>query len=321
MFKYKLFLSVLLSAFICSTASAKVVEKIIAIVGSEIVTKTDLDQYRKKLKSGGLVDDALLKLADKDKLLNDRQALIDHLINERVIDSEVDRRGLSVTIERVEQEIRNIVGRNGITRDQLKQALAEKGVSFSEYQDFIKTSLEREALIGQEVSSKIKISDEDISSYYLAKQGNADAKIFEYKLAHILFRPKGGDVEAAEQRAKDLLVKLKNGASFDAMASQYSEDPNFTQGGLLGSFKAGEMIKEMETAVSGLDEGAISDIVRTRAGFHIIKVLDKTLVPDPAFEHEKAKIHNTLYAQAFHKQLKSWLQDKREEIFVRINES
>ena len=60
----------------------------------------------------------------------------------------------------------------------------------SQYQDFIKTSLERQSLIEKEVTSKIRISDEDISSYYLAKKGPEATQTFEYTLSHILFYPK-----------------------------------------------------------------------------------------------------------------------------------
>src|SRR5690606_21566479 len=114
--------------------------------------------------------------------------------DEKVIDSEVKRRNMEVPIERVEQEIRNIARDNRITRQQLTQALKAKGVSVSQYQDFIKSSLERQTLVEREVTSKIRISDEDISSHYLNKKGLSELQIFEYTLSHILFNPKtGGD--------------------------------------------------------------------------------------------------------------------------------
>ncbi|NJL25994.1 MAG: survival protein SurA, partial [Calothrix sp. SM1_5_4] len=230
-------------------AAARTVDKIVAIVNDQPVTLSDVEKFRKRLQSGGLVDDALLKLADNDALIKDRQALLNHLIDERLIDSEVKRRNMEVTIERVEQEIRNIAKSNGITREQLQGALRAKGVSVSQYQDFIKTSLERQGLIEREVTSRIRISDEDISSYYLAQKGPSAAQTFEYSLSHIVFSPKNGGDEAAKARALSVEGKIKSGQSFEKMAEQFSEDPNFSKGGALGTFRAGEMVKEIEDAL------------------------------------------------------------------------
>lgn len=306
--------------FITISASAKqVVESIVAVVNNEIITLTDITDYRNKLETGGLVDDALLNLTPAETLLKDRDRLIHHLIDERIIDSEVRRLNLNVTIERVEQEIRSITGRNQITRNQLREALKERGVSFAEYQDFIKSTLERQSLIEREVAPKIRITDEEILSYYAQKR-ESGGQIYQYTLAHILFLPRGGNVEEAQQRAESVLTRLKSGqASFEKLAEEYSEDPNFRDGGLLGRFQAGETLPEIESAVKDLPPGEISHVVRTRVGFHIIKVKERTLVADPQFERQKEQIHNALYAEAFKKQLRSWLDQQREDAFIRIN--
>ena len=301
-------------------ADAKVVEKILAIVNDQIVTQTDVDQFKKKIETGGLVDDALLRLVDSSTLLKDRKALIQHLIDEKVLDSEVKRKNMAVTIERVEQEIRNITGKNNITRAQLKQALAEKGVALADYQDFIKTSLERQGLIEKEVTSKIKISDEDIAAAYMSKKGNAANQVFEYTLGRILFLNSRAGEAAAKRKAELVKAKLKQpDASFDKLSSQYSDDPDFSQGGEFGTFKAGEMQKDIEGAIKGLAVGETSEIVKAKNGYQIFKVLRKKLVPDPAFEKEKEKIANSLYAETFKKQFRSWLDQRRKEAFIRVN--
>lgn len=314
------FLGLLTLLIASGTTQAKVIEQIEVIVNDEIITSGDIESYKKRLKSGALVDDALVQLTDVEKLKKDSEALRNHMINERILDSEVKKQGLEVTIERVEQEMRDVAQRNGMSRSQLRDALAQQGVKFSDYQDFIKTSLGRQSLIEKEVSSRIKISDEDISSYYLKEKGIQSSQVFEYNLAHILFLPQNGGEDAAKQRAEEVLKRLKNSSmTFEKMAAQYSEDPNFAQGGLLGSFKAGEMLKEIEQAVRGLPAGEISGIVKTRVGYHILKVLKRTLVENPAIEKEKMRIRNLLYVDAFKKQLQLWLERKRDEAFIRIN--
>jgi peptidyl-prolyl cis-trans isomerase SurA len=299
---------------------AVVIEKIVAIVNDTAITLSDINSFKNKIESGGLVDDALLKMRDPKTLVKNDKAIVDHLIDERLIDSEIKRLGMNVTIEKVEQEIRSITSRNGISRDQLKSALKERGVVFSDYQDFIKTSLERQALIDREVSSKIKISDEDISNYYLANNKGSSGQVFEYRLAHILIQDNPSSGVPAKDRMLSVINRLDSGKEdFAKLASQYSEDPSFSQGGILGTFKAGEMIKEIQAGIQNLGEGQISGVIKTRLGYHVIKVLKKTLVSDPALDAQRNAIYSKLFAQTFEKQFRKWLDRKRDDAFIRTN--
>jgi peptidyl-prolyl cis-trans isomerase SurA len=298
------------------SAQAEIIERIVAIVNGEVITKTDVQSFSKKLKEKNLVDELLV--SDVDELLKDRKKMIAHMIDEKIIDSAVKDQQLDVTIERVEQEIRKIARKNRISRAQLKARLKMEGVSFSEYQDFLKKRLERQTLIERAVTSKIKISDEDISSYYMSQYKTSGTEVFEYTLSHILFLKAKGK-EDAMTRANLVLKKIKGGQSFDKLASQYSEDPNFSAGGRLGTFKSGEFLKELEGAAKNLEVNGISNIVETKIGFHILRLHKKRLVTDPMLESKKAEIKGILYQKSFQKQFAFWLEQKRQEAFIKIN--
>jgi peptidyl-prolyl cis-trans isomerase SurA len=296
---------------------AEIIERVIAVVNEDIVLESDLKKYEERLRSGAIVDDLLV--TDPKGLLQDRKSLVEHVINEKVIDTEVKKRGLNVTFEQVEKEITKIAGRNGITRTQLKQAIKEQGTNFADYQDFIKKRLERQSLIEQSVTSKIKITDEEIAAHYLgAKKNKNSNQSYEYQVAHIVFQVKS-DAKAAETKAKTVLSLLKKGESFETLASKYSEDPGFSPGGLLGTFKTGELGKELEEAVSQLQPGEVSNVVKSKSSMHILKVLSKRLIADPELEKQKEEIRSVLYQKAFKKQFSFWLDQRRQEAFVRIN--
>lgn len=301
------------------TSDAKIVDKIVATVNSEIITLSDVHKEKKALKGKGLVNDLLFQLYDKDKLVNDSQTLLNFLIDERTIDSEVKKNGLEVTIERVEQEIQKVARGNNLSRAQFKEALSRQGISMAEYQSFIKEGLERKSLIDREVNSRIRISDEDIASYYLSKKGPGKAQVYEYTLAHILFTPKGGDLKAAQNRAKEVQSKINGGLSFDKAAEQFSEDPSFSQGGLIGTFNSKELAPEIANAVKAIKSGSTTDLVKTGRGVHIFKVIKKTLVSDPELQENKERIAGILHEKAFSRQLRAWLDQKRSESFIRIN--
>ncbi len=308
-----------LFCFLSAVSSARVVDKIVAIVNEQLITLSDVEKFQKRLTTAGLVDDALLRLTDPQVLIKDRNALLQHMIDEKIIDSEVKRKNMEVTIERVEQEIRTIAQGNNISRNQLKDALSAKGVTMSQYQDFIKTSLERQSLIEREVTSKIRISDDDISSYYLSKKGPSGAQIFEYTLAHILFNPKTGGDESALARARAVEEKLKSGQSFEKLAEQFSEDPNFSKGGEMGTFRAGEMVKEIENAVRKAGPNETTGIVKTAQGYQIIKIMKRTLISDPRLEEERENLRRELYSDAFKRQFRLWLNQRKDEAFIRVN--
>ena len=219
---------------------SKTLEEVVAIVNDEMILRSDVDDFKKKLKAGTLTDELLIQSDDdRKKALKNDKVLLDKLIQSKIIDSEIKRLDLQVTVERIESEIRSIAKRNGINRSQLIEALKGQGMPFSEYQEFIRKSIERRSLVEREINSKIKISDEDVAAYYLKNNKDASNKIFEYTLSHIFISSNKRGDKAAKQRGSEVYKKLKKGESFENLASDFSEDPNYTSGGLLGSFKAG----------------------------------------------------------------------------------
>jgi peptidyl-prolyl cis-trans isomerase SurA len=192
-------------------------------------------------------------------------------------------------------------------------------MSFSQYQDFIKTGLERQQLIEKAITSRIKVSEDDVVAALSASNQEAGKQLFEYTLAHILFLNAKAGAAAAKARAENVLGKLKDGSSFDKLASEFSEDPGFETGGLLGNFKSGELNKDLDDVVQKLAPGEYSNVVPTRGGYHIIRVVKKRLIADPNLEKEKEKVRARLYETAYKKQFQTWLEQLRQEAFIRIN--
>lgn len=313
----KFFLSVLM---ITATAHAEVVEKTVAIVNNEVILESDLHDLQNRLKKPGLVDDALLFDRTLDGMKKSRKEQLNYLIDERILTSEVKRLNLTVSMDRVESEIRERARRSGITEAEMFKIIKGQGLNQEEYKKFLKESLEKQALMDSEIISKLRISDEDAMNEYIRANPTNRSSIDEFSVAHIFFNPKKGGAEAALQRANSVLSKLRSGGNFEDLAQQYSEDPNFSAGGNLGTFKSGEFLTEIESAISSLKENETSQIVRSRMGFHIVKLLNKKLTVDPKFERQKDKIKADLMESSFKRQLRSWMQAKRDEAFIRINE-
>jgi parvulin-like peptidyl-prolyl isomerase len=314
----KLLISFLL--LISFGAQAEIVERIVATVNNEIILESDFKELQHKLKTPALIDETMLFGKSIDDLKKDRKVQLEYLINDKIMASEIKRLNHSVTMERVDQEIRDMAKKNNVSVNEVLAAFKAQGISTSEYQTFLKDKIEKQALIESEIISKLRISDDDALAEYLKKNPENKSSVNEFTIAHIYFNPKKGGAEAALNRAQAVLTKLRAGENFETLAEQNSEDPNFTSGGLLGTFKSGEFLKELEDSIQNLSAGQTSPVVKSRMGFHIVKLLNKKLTTDPKFEKEKEKIKSALFEQNFKRQMKNWLVSKREESFVRINE-
>jgi peptidyl-prolyl cis-trans isomerase D len=147
-----------------------------------------------------------------------------------------------------------------------------------------------------QLRQKTTISDDELRAYY-------NAHLDRYKVQdrvhveHILFKTVGKtDAEIAEIRkqAEDVLKKANHGGNFEDLAKKYSEDTTKDKGGDLGWIVRGQTVPAFEQAAFTLPKGAISDLVKTEYGFHIIKVLDKETAHTKPLEEVRASILSTL---------------------------
>jgi peptidyl-prolyl cis-trans isomerase D len=117
----------------------------------------------------------------------------------------------------------------------------------------------------------------------------------QVRASHILFKTEGKDAAAVRKRAEDVLAKLKGGADFAAMSTQYSEDEVAkSQGGDLDFFGRGAMAKEFEDAAWALKTGELSGIVETQFGLHIIKLTDRRAGATRPLDEVRAQIEDQL---------------------------
>nr|BFD57908.1 peptidylprolyl isomerase [Bdellovibrio sp. CKG001]BFD64993.1 peptidylprolyl isomerase [Bdellovibrio sp. HAGR004] len=313
-------INLLFALLVATPSHAEVVEKTVAIVNSELVLESDFKDLEKRIPKPGMVDEALLFDKPVTSLKGNRKAQLDYLIHEKILQSEIKRLNLTVTSDRVDSELKEMAKKNNVSEAELANVIKQQGVTLEDYRRFLKDSIEKRSLMDAEIISKLRISDEDALNEYLKSNPNNRPSIDEFSVSHIFFNPKKGGAEAAIKRAETVLGKLRSGDNFENLAQQYSEDPNFSSGGALGTFKSGEFLPEIEEAISSLKANETTPIVRSRMGFHIVKLTGKKLTTDPKFQAAKERIKSQLLEISFRRQLKNWLQTKRDESFVRINE-
>ncbi|HUI25819.1 MAG TPA: peptidylprolyl isomerase [Candidatus Kryptonia bacterium] len=202
---------------------------------------------------------------------------LDSLIAFELLHQESQRRGVAVTDAEIDANVAQTKARfaNG---DAYGQALAARGMSADDLRAETRKTLAVNRLLEQTAWQNLAISSEQIRNFY--EQNREQFKRpAEIRASHILIRA-GKDAAAADrakarQTATDILTQAKGGADFADLARKFSQDPaSAKKGGDLGFFARGTMEPTFEQAAFALKRGAISDVVQTPYGFHIITVTD-----------------------------------------------
>ncbi len=158
--------------------------------------------------------------------------------------------------------------------------------------DFIKDleKIKKQVLIQYSVGklfSGIEVKDEEIKDYYVNHQDNFKTPE-KVRASHILVD--------SEDKANNILDQLNNGMSFEEAARKYSNCPSKENGGDLGEFTRGQMVQEFEDAAFSMNQGQISEPVKTQFGYHIIKLISREEAGITPLEDVKEQIQNHLMA-------------------------
>jgi len=151
----------------------------------------------------------------------------------------------------------------------------------------------------EKIQSQVRVSDDELKQYY--SQHISDYRISDrVHAAHILFKTTGktpAEITALKQKASDVLKQAKSGTDFAELAKKYSEDTSASNGGDIGWIVRGQTVKEFEAAAFSMSPGAISDLITTTYGIHIIKVVDKQTAHLQTFDEVKDSIRALLAKQ------------------------
>lgn len=125
---------------------------------------------------------------------------------------------------------------------------------------------------------------------------------------------------AAEAKANDLLKQIRAGAAFEDIAKKFSDGPSAADGGNLGSFERGKLAKQIEDKTFALKTGEITDVIRTKQGFVILKVVDHQMAGIPSLKDVMPRIQDQLYYQKLQPALRVYLTKLREDAYIKYTD-
>lgn len=289
-------LFLLLPCLVSVLAVAEKVDRIAAVVNNDIIAQSEVEvRAAPELSKLPNERDALKRHALRQDIL--KQAL-ESLISEKLLERELQDLQMEVSEAEVNAAIDDVKKQNRIEDAQFETVLKSEGYTLSGYKEFMKKHLSKMKLINLKVRSRVKVSDEDVKSEY-AKYVRNESNEFEVRARHILVpldaKATEAEVDKARQKAEALREEAsKPGVDFAALAKAKSGGPSASEGGDLGFFRRGVMVAEFDKAAFTLPIGAISEPIRTKFGWHVLKVEERRALPPQPLEEVKEALREKI---------------------------
>jgi peptidyl-prolyl cis-trans isomerase C len=254
---------------------AKSLSEKAAVVNGVVITQKDLvkllDLNLQRFSQQGLN-------LSKSQMVKLKNKILESLIDREILYQESQKSGIKVNKNTIDKEF-SAFKKRFPSKDEYNKTLSSNQISEKDIKKQIKEKLAIDKLIDAKIAKKIVVSDKESKAFYdrhpdMFKQPEG------VRSGHILIKVEpGADAQKraeALNKIKDIQKKLKHGQDFAVLAREYSEDgASSANGGDLGYITRGETVKPFEDAVFGMKPNEVSGIVKTRFGYHLIKVYDK----------------------------------------------
>ncbi len=260
------------SAGAAAASRPVLLDRVVAIVNDEALTQHDVDVEKKAV----LEQMRVQKVTPPAPDVLDKQ-LLERLITERVILQAAKAAGLKVDDVQVERTVERIAQENKLTPAQFREALAREGIPFESYREDLRKEIMVQRMREREVDQHIQVSDAEVDNFLatIASQAGGDT---EYRLAHVLVlvpeEATPDQVEARRRRAEEALRQIHDGADFAQVAATFSDAPDALQGGSLGWRPPARLPSVFAEPVRTMKPGEVSGVLRSAAGFHIVKLIE-----------------------------------------------
>jgi len=249
------------------------VDRIVAVVNDEVITRVDLIQQMKlavdslRRQNTPLPPNDILEKQVLERMINQRAQLqFAREIGLRIEDAVLDK-----TIARIAQD-------NKLSVDGLRAALEKDGVPFPKFREEVRTEMIVSRLREREVDSKVVVTEAEVDAA-LQNQQATEGRTDEYNIAHILVRvpEQAGpeQIQARQARAEEALAQIRKGADFGQVSASFSDAPEALKAGVLGWREANRLPTLFLDAVKTMRIGQVSEVLRSSNGFHIVKLIDQ----------------------------------------------
>jgi peptidyl-prolyl cis-trans isomerase SurA len=300
----------------------KVVEEIIARVNNEIITRSELDKAKAQDADGardqcsGRCTPEQLQMAVEDA---EKYALRD-LIDQSLLAQRGKDMDINVEPEVVKQ-LDQIRQQNKLKDlDELEKAVSSQNINWEDFKSNIRNHLLTQEVIRREVGSHINVSHDEMMKYYEDHKKDF-IRPEQVALSAIEIKTEGkkeSEIPELKAKAQKLHDRVQDGEDFGELAKRFSDGATAQQGGFLGVYKRGELSKELEDTVFKMKKNEMTDVIETKQGFLVLKVLEHYDEGQQSFDKVENEIQERLYSEKMEPALREYLKTLREQSYVVI---
>ncbi|MDP6085223.1 MAG: peptidylprolyl isomerase [Nitrospinota bacterium] len=301
------------------SARAVVIDRIVAVVNKDIITlsqvqeagRGEFSQLQQRYNGRRL----------KREIERVQRKYLDLLITRRLRVNRAKEMELSFTDAEVDRALEDVKKRNNISDSELEVLLKREGMTIPEYRERVGEEILLRKVMNIEVRSRVSVTPREIKAYYKSHRSEF-LPPERIRAGHILFLAPinaGQDIERVKRTAAERVLRgIRKGAGFSEMAKRHSQDPSAARGGDLGIILRGEVLPNFERVLFAMKEGEVSDVVRTRAGFHIIKLVRRLpRIPPPLSQVEK-KIRNRIFQEKVTARMRRWMEELKKKAYIEV---
>lgn len=314
-------LAALAFASLCLAADdVSVVDQIVARVNGDIVSQDELQRFTRELMSELKNQNAPPQQIQQEFDKRRKDVLRDR-IDELLLIQKGKELNINVDSD-VSKYMANLQRQSGLTdTDKFHEYVRQQaGMSYEDFLAETKNQYLTREVIGEEVGRHMSIAQKEIEDYYNAHKQDfvREEKVY---ISEILISTEGKDAAgaaAAEKKAKQVVEQAKHGERFTDLARDNSDATTAKDGGALGGYKKGELVKTLEDAVWNLPKGGVAGPIRIATGFEILKVDDHTKAGLAQLADVKVEIENILYGPKMQPRVREYLTRLRKQAFLQI---
>jgi len=292
-------------------AEAETIDRIAAIVNDDVITLSEVyelgaDYIEQRGAAGG-------PAARRDVEIE----VLDSLIQRRLISQEIGRLGMDVTDVELDRTIDDIARRNGLEREDLQREVEASGLPWDQYREELEENLRQMKFSQGVIRPRITVDEDALVDAYQRRVASAELPAIMDLGAFFIVVEEDGESVSVE-KAREAMVRVNNGESFETVASEVDEGPYGSRKGHMGTYKAGELMGELDAVAMQLSTGDTSEPVVTPQGVFVLHMFEKTTEAPVSFADVRDQLFEEVYAQAIQDETELWYRQARRRAAVLI---
>lgn len=312
----KRFLLLLLLTTLLPTgpAVAKTLTKVAAVVNTDIISTYQLDKaVLEALEQNSKGNQLTSKQFDELKA-----KILENLINEKLVEQRIKEMGLKVSDQELNAAIEDVQVKNGLTAEQLENAVKAQGMTLEAYRDQLRQEILRFKLFGREVNYKVQVTSGEIRDYFREHINEYRAKpkvrvsSISYDISADLSENKRAELRKQVEVTRELLI---SGEEFDKVLESQGDS---AFGGDMGDLVEEDLTAELRQALAGLEVGDVSQPVEMNNQLHLFMITARNPGDVNLFDRVKEEIEKIIKKEKTDLRFKEWAQELRDRGHVDI---